>query len=85
MDNTKIFIDVDEIDTMNLRTLHDLTSTDFNTIQFLQHLKLLPTKPSDQDSCKKKCNDWYLAYLQRKGDEGMCFREIEMNLLFSFL
>ena len=53
MDNNKIFIDVDEIDTMNLRNLHDLTSTRFNTIQFLQHLKLLPTKPWTGESCPK--------------------------------
>jgi len=69
--DNKIFIDVDEIDTMNLRTLHDLTSTHFNTIQFLQHLKLLPTKPRTGESCPKKCNDWYLAYSQNRGDEGL--------------
>jgi len=52
MENNKIFIYVDDIDTTNLRRLYDLTSTYFNTIQFLQHLKLSPTKSNDKDSCK---------------------------------
>ena len=45
-----IFIDAEDLDTMNLRMLHKLTTTQENTIKFLQHLKLLPTKPSDKDS-----------------------------------
>lgn len=76
-----MFIDVDEIDTMNLRTLHELTTTQFNAIQFLQHLKLLPKTPSDENSCKSKCNNWYLAYCVNKGDEGMLIKQMLIKLI----
>ncbi|CAF2022967.1 unnamed protein product [Rotaria magnacalcarata] len=68
------FIDVEDIDTMNLRMFHELTIIEFNIIQFLQHLQLLPTKPKDTDGCNKKCNDWYRAYVEKRGDEGYLFR-----------
>ncbi|CAF4302157.1 unnamed protein product, partial [Rotaria sordida] len=71
-DNGKLFIDVEDIDTMNLRTLHLLTTNDYETIQCLQHLKLLPTKPVKR--CSNNCNNWYLAYLHTKGKEGYTFR-----------
>ncbi|CAM2727345.1 unnamed protein product [Rotaria socialis] len=64
------FIDIEDIDTMNLRIFHELIITQFNIIQFLQHLQLLPTKTKDTGSCNKKCNDWYLTYVEKRGDEG---------------
>ena len=67
------FVDVEDIDTMNLRLLHGLTVTLESTIKFLQHLKLLQTKPSDKDSCPKQCNDWYLANIAGRGNEGILF------------
>ena len=65
----------------NLRMLHELTTTQFNTIQFLQHLKLLPTKPSDKDSCKQTCDNWYRAHLGNRGDEGMFFRILDQMVI----
>ncbi|CAF1443342.1 unnamed protein product [Rotaria magnacalcarata] len=73
------FIDVEDIDTMNLRMFHELTIIEFNIIQFLQHLQLLPTKPKDTDGCNKKCNDWYRAYVEKRGDEGMNLKRMLIN------
>ena len=78
-----IFINVKDLDKTNLKTLHELRATQENTIKFFQHLKLLPTKPNDKDSYSKKYNDWHLARLANRGDEGMCRMKISTILLFS--
>ncbi|CAF1187958.1 unnamed protein product [Rotaria sordida] len=72
-----MLIGIDEIDVMNLREFHEFTITQFDTIQILQHLKLLPTKPSNDQSCKEKCNAWYLGCTRNKGDEGMLLKKKE--------
>ncbi|CAF3444426.1 unnamed protein product [Rotaria sp. Silwood2] len=38
-----------------------LASTTESTIKLLLHLKLLPTKPNDNDPCPKACNEWYIG------------------------
>ena len=76
-----MFVDAEDLDTMNLKTLHELTTTQKNTIKFLQHLKLIPIKPNE--SCTKNCNDWYLGSVANRGDEGIFLKKISMNFLFS--
>jgi hypothetical protein len=73
-DVDRVPIDVEDLDSLNLRTLHLLTTTDYETIQFLQGLKLLRTEPSDP--CPKNCNKWYLAYSQSKGPGGMFLKYV---------
>ena len=52
-----ILIDVEDLDMMNLRMLHELKATQENPIRFLQHLKLARTILNDKDSSSNKCND----------------------------
>jgi len=60
------FINVDKIDTMNLRIFHELTTTQVTKLQFLQHLKLLPTKSSDDQSCKKNATNGTLPIEEKR-------------------
>ena len=51
--------DVNDLDSINTRKIHRLTSTPEDTVRLLQHLKLLPTTVSDP--CSKGCNNWYMG------------------------
>ena len=59
---------INDLDSINTRKLHRLTSTPEDTIQLLQHLKLLPTTASDP--CSKGCSNWYMGK-STEYDDGM--------------
>jgi hypothetical protein len=63
-----ININLDDIDKINSTKLRELPATTESTIQLLRHLKLLPTKVNDNESCPKDCNDWYTGKNQREID-----------------
>ncbi|CAF1603075.1 unnamed protein product, partial [Adineta ricciae] len=46
-------ITLDDLESLNSRKLHMLTSSNESTIQ------LLPSRLGDNDSCPAGCNQWY--------------------------
>ena len=74
---------IDNIDAINARKIHLMTTTNEQTIQLLRDLRLLPTKPSDNDSCAKECNDWYTGKF--KGIDGMLIKtSIHFKIEYDF-
>ena len=56
---TNVF-QIEDLDTLNARKIHELTRTEGDTIKFLQDINLLPKVPQDADQCRNNCNDWKL-------------------------
>ena len=63
-----INIDVEDIDKINSRKLHELTMTQESTIQLLQNLKLLLLKLGNAYSCLKRCNNWHMGKSANRED-----------------
>jgi hypothetical protein len=64
-----INIGIDDLDTLTLKKIHQITATQEGTIQFLQKLKLLPVVPTTIEQCGDKNNHgWYLAEYTRLKD-----------------
>ncbi len=63
-----INIEIDDLDTLTTRKIHQITATQKGTIQFLQKIKLLPLAPTTNEQCGGKNNHaWYLAeYIRLK-------------------
>ena len=59
---------VNDLDSINTRKIHRLTTTPEDTIRLLQHLKLLPTEVTDP--CSKRSNNWYMGK-STQYDDGM--------------
>ncbi|CAF3078073.1 unnamed protein product [Rotaria sp. Silwood2] len=55
-------IEIDDLDKLTSRKIHEMTTTSKSTILLLQKLKLLPTLPTTIEQCGQQNNhDWYFA------------------------
>ena len=64
-----INIDIDDLDKLTSRKIHELTATKKSTILFLQEMKLLPTIPTTIERCGQQNNHtWYLAEYSKSND-----------------
>ena len=62
-------ITLDDLDSLNVRKIHTLMTSDEANIKLLQHLRLLPTLPQTIEQCGEHANhDWYTAKLSRLTD-----------------
>ncbi|CAF1003356.1 unnamed protein product, partial [Rotaria sordida] len=62
-------IEIDDLDKLTLRKIHELTKTNISTILLLQKLKLLPTLPTKIEQCGQQNNhSWYLAEYNKSID-----------------
>ena len=59
-------INIGDIEKINIRKLHALTSIIESTIKLLRHLKLLLNKLNGDDSSSKSCNNWYTSKSTRE-------------------
>ena len=65
-----INIDIDGLDKLISRKIHELTATKKSTILLLQELKLLPTIPTTIEQCGQQNNHaWYLAKYSKSNDD----------------
>ncbi|CAF2948120.1 unnamed protein product [Rotaria sp. Silwood2] len=62
-------IEIDDLDKLTSRKIHEMTTTSKSTILLLQKLKLLPTLPTTIEQCGQQNNHaWYFAEYSKSND-----------------
>ncbi|CAF3934387.1 unnamed protein product [Rotaria sordida] len=62
-------IEINDLDKLTLRKIHEMTTTKKSTILLLQKLKLLLTPPTTIEQCVQQNNHaWYLAEYSKLND-----------------